>query len=163
MTFIGIIANQKEYEMIKKKLEKQSRQDTLNIILIHEANIQNLQNIRFDILIIHEKMSIRKHIKAFEKICQNLYGLLINFDKNKNLEIFNGHPMTVITYGLNHKCTVTASSIQEDSIMVALQREILTRRGTLQEMEEKRIERIEDLDVYGHMLLYILDVLYGKK
>ncbi len=163
MIFIGMMANQKEYEMIKNEIEKQMGKEKVSMVFIHEENIQNLQNIKFDVLIIHEKMPIQKHMKAFEKICQNLRNLLINFDKNNNLEVLNGNRMTVITYGLNHKCTVTVSSIQEDSIMVALQREILNKQGNLQEIEEKRIHTIENLDVYGHMLLYILSILYGKK
>ena len=63
MTFIGMSANQKDFEILKSKF------DGLNIIRIDDDNIQNLQNIKFDSIIIHEKMSIKKHVKAFEKIC----------------------------------------------------------------------------------------------
>ncbi len=159
MTFIGIIANQKEFEIIKSQIEWKNK---FNIILINDNNIENLQNIKFEILIIHEKMIIKKHMKEFEKICRNLQYLLVNFDKNMNLEILNGSKIKIITYGLNHKCTVTASSIKEDSIMVALQREILDKNGNLQVIEEQRLKTIENLDVYGHMLLFILNIIYGK-
>ncbi len=156
MTFIGMSANQKDFEILKSKF------DGLNIIRIDDDNIQNLQNIKFDSIIIHEKMSIKKHVKAFEKICKNLRYFLVNFDKNVNVDILKNNRMTVITYGLNHKSTITASSIQEDYIMVALQRDIFDREGKLQEIREQPIKTVQHLDIYGHMLMFVLSLLYNS-
>lgn len=160
MTFVGVCSNERELEIIKSQFNKQKNTD-FNFISINDRNVENLQNIKFDCLIINEKMPIVKNMKAFEKVCKNIKYLLINFDKNVNLNVFNENKLTVITYGLNHKCTVTASSIKEEAIMVALQREVLNRKGNVQGIEEQRMEIISNLDVYGHMVLFILNLLYS--
>ena len=88
--------------------------------------------------------------------------MIINTDKNKKLDILNGTRLTVITYGLNHKCTVTASSIKDDNIIVALQRDVLNKFGIVREIGEKRIEVKNNLDVYSYMLIFIIQILYCK-
>lgn len=160
MTFIGICSNEKDFKIIKSQFTKQNKSQDINFIYIKDSNIKNLQNIKFDALVIHEKIPIIENLEALEKICKNIRYLLINFDKNVNLNILNGNRLTVLTYGHNHKCTVTASSIKEEVIMIALQREVLDRKGILHGIEEEKMDIIQNLDVYGHMLLFVLGLIY---
>ena len=88
--------------------------------------------------------------------------LIVNTDKNTYVNILNNDRICIITYGLNHKCTVTASSIKEENIMIALQREIIDRYGHLMIIGEKRVKPIENLDVYGTMTIFIIKLLYLK-
>ena len=102
------------------------------------------------------------NMKAFDNICKYTQYLVVNTDNNKNTDILKGKLKSVITYGLNHKCTITVSSVKEEFIMIAIQREIVTKNGNLQEIGEERIKKIKKLDIHGHMILVIFNILYGK-
>lgn len=160
MVFVGVICYEKDFKNIKSHLY--SKCNDIECIFVQDSNIVNLQNIKFDCFIIHEQMPILKNIGALEKIFKGLKYLVVNSDKNTKLNILNGNRVNVITYGLNHKCTVTASSIQEDTVMIALQREILNKYGKVYEISEKKIEVEKDLDIYSYMLIFIIEVLYCK-
>ena len=162
MTFLGIIDNEKDFEIIKSEILK--KVENIEIICINKKNIKNLQNVRFETLIIDKELSIKpEEVQLLEKICKNLKYLIINTDKNKQLDIFSGNRLHAITYGLNHKCTVTVSSIREESIMVALQREILDKYGNLMEIGENRINKIQQLDTYGNMAIFVTELIYNKE
>ena len=160
MVFIGIMCYEKDFKAIKENSCNNNKD--IELIFVQDSNISNLQNVKFDCFIIHEQILNLKNICALEKILKNLKYLIINSDKNTKLDILNSNKINVITYGLNHKCTVTASSIQDDSIMIALQREILNKYGKLYEISEKKIEVNKDLDIYSYMLIFIIEILYCK-
>ena len=160
MVFIGVMCNEKDFKAIKENICNNNKD--IELIFVQDSNISNLQNVKFDCFIIHEQILNLKNICALEKILKNLKYLIINSDKNTKLDILNSNKINVITYGLNHKCTVTASSIQDDSIMIALQREILNKYGKLYEISEKKIEVNKDLDIYSYMLIFIIEILYCK-
>ena len=161
MIFFGIISNKKDFNIIKLEIEKSIKD--ASIILIDKENIENLQNIKFEALIINSEINLdNKSIVFLQKICKNLKYLIVNTDKNTYVNILNNDRICIITYGLNHKCTVTASSIKEENIMIALQREIIDRYGHLMIIGEKRVKPIENLDVYGTMTIFIIKLLYLK-
>ena len=160
MVFICIMCYEKDFKAIKENICNNNKD--IELIFVQDSNISNLQNVKFDCFIIHEQILNLKNICALEKILKNLKYLIINSDKNTKLDILNSNKINVITYGLNHKCTVTASSIQDDSIMIALQREILNKYGKLYEISEKKIEVNKDLDIYSYMLIFIIEILYCK-
>lgn len=158
MIFVGIISREKDFEKIKHELSKKKKD--IEFIHIDNNNVENLQNIRFDSLVIHEEFQLINHIKALQKIFDGLRYVIVNTDKNPNMDILNGNRLTVITYGLNHKCSVTASSITDDVIMIATQREIINKKGKLHDIAEHRLNTIPDLDTYSHMLIFIIYLLY---
>lgn len=161
MIFFGIISSKKDFDIMKKEIEKSLK--NVNLILISEDNIENLQNIKFEALIINDELHIKEsNIMFFQKICENLKYLIINSDRNNFLDILNNNRLCVITYGLNHKCTVTASSITEEYVLVALQREIIDKYGNLMVIGEKRVNTIKEMDVYGVMAIFILKLIYLK-
>lgn len=162
MIFVGIACRKKDFDAIQKEIKKNNQCKEIQCICVQNENIENLQNIKFDAFVIHEQMSFVNNTKALEKIFSTLNFLIINTDKNKKLDILNGTRLTVITYGLNHKCTVTASSIKDDNIIVALQRDVLNKFGIVREIGEKRIEVKNNLDVYSYMLIFIIQILYCK-
>ncbi len=161
MIFFGIISSKKDFDIMKKELEKSLK--NVNLILISEDNIENLQNIKFEALIINDELHIKEsNIMFFQKICENLKYLIINSDRNNFFDILNNNRLCVITYGLNHKCTVTASSITEEYVLVALQREIIDKYGNLMVIGEKRVNTVKEMDVYGVMAIFILKLIYLK-
>ena len=159
MTFVGIVAKQKEFEILQTVMKKNK---DINITLITDTDIENLRNVKFDTIIIDANMQNWHNMKAFDNICKYAQYLVVNTDNNKNTNILKGKLKSVITYGLNHKCTITVSSVKEEFIMIAIQREIVTKNGNLQEIGEERIKKIKKLDIYGHMILVIFNILYGK-
>ena len=149
MIFFGIISSKKDFDIMKKEIEKSLK--NVNLILISEA------------LIINDELHIKEsNIMFFQKICENLKYLIINSDRNNFLDILNNNRLCVITYGLNHKCTVTASSITEEYVLVALQREIIDKYGNLMVIGEKRVNTVKEMDVYGVMAIFILKLIYLK-
>ncbi len=161
MTFLGMISNKKEFEIIRSEFIKNVKD--IDLILMNEKNMRNLQNVKFEALVIHDELNIKNdNIELLQKICKSLKYLIINADKNIHLDIFAGSRLRVITYGLNHKSTVTASSIEEDNIMVALQREVFDRYGNLMEIGEKRINKPNGIDIYSSMVIFIMELLYRK-
>ena len=136
--------------MEQAKLDENKRQFDTNLNFLKEK--------------LDKELSIKpEEVQLLEKICKNLKYLIINTDKNKQLDIFSGNRLHVITYGLNHKCTVTISSIGEERIMVALQREILDKYGNLMEIGENRINKIQHLDTYGNMTIFVTELIYNKE
>lgn len=161
MSFLGIISNKKDFDIIRKKLENALPDE--DIILINEKSLKNLQNIKFNALIINDELKLDKNnITILEKICKDIKYLIINYDRNNYLSILNNSKLHVVTYGLNHKCTITASSIKEDNLMIALQREISDRFGNIMDIGEKSIYPVKNLDIYGNMVIFILELLYNK-
>ena len=52
MPFIGIIAEERKSNIIKKQIVEQLKIDENLIILIKEKNIENIKNIKFDTIIL---------------------------------------------------------------------------------------------------------------
>lgn len=159
MIFIGIVAKPKKQSSLIKLIKQQK---DLNIILIKDSNIENLQSIKFDTIFIDANIQTFKNIELLDNICKKTKYIAVNTDNNRNLEILKEEKKSVITYGLNHKCTITVSSIKEEFAMIAIQREIIKKNGKLQEIGEIKVKKNEKLDIYEYMILVICDILYGK-
>ena len=54
--FFGIISNKKDFNIIKLEIEKSIKD--ASIILIDKENIENLQNIKFEALIINSEINL---------------------------------------------------------------------------------------------------------
>lgn len=159
MNVLGIISSKKDYKILEKEISK--RGTNIKLIHLNDENIIKYQNIKFDSLFINEEIVRDKYIeKALLKICINLKYVVINMDKNIDLSVFNKVYLNIITYGLNYKCTINPSSIKEDFIMISIQREILDRKGELIEIAEKKIKNNIHLDIYGNILMFMVEILY---
>ena len=76
MIFFGIISNKKDFNIIKLEIEKSIKD--ASIILIDKENIENLQNIKFEALIINSEINLdNKSIVFLQKICKNLKYLIV--------------------------------------------------------------------------------------
>ena len=135
MSFIGIIANQKQAEQIKKEIKEVNSE----IIPINLSSIENIKNIKFDIIIICETLNKlkgkEKYIKGF---LNNSKYVILNSDINLEIQLIEDINVRIITYGLNHKSTITASSIGEEEIIICIQRSFKNINNNIIEPKEVR-------------------------
>lgn len=156
MSLIGIIANSKNYENLKHELCQHQKNNSYQFIHICRDSLENIRNIKFDVIIITTSIdNLLEKKEVVEKICVNSKYLLLNADVEINLEFLQNKKITVITYGLNQKSTVTISSINEDEALIALQRTIKSLNGKCVEVGEKRVPVIKNTKLSIQDLLAI--------
>lgn len=164
MSFIGIVSDNKCFEIIKEKIKENDYNKRINLIHINNKSIENMKNIKFEMMIINNEIEKLKGYKSnLEKMCSNSEYLLINTDINKTFDILREGKTNIITYGLNQKSTVTVSSIGETDVLIYLQRSVKNKKNQLLDVEEKRIRLKENnkCKIYELMIIYILLIIYN--
>lgn len=135
MSFIGIICTPKQERYIKQILN--SSISSSNIILLKEENIDNFKNITFEtIAIFSNKSNAFEKKETMLKIIQKAKYLIINVDEEITLEGLESINANIISYGFNTKSIVTASSVDDDSMLICLQNAIISRIGNKIEEQE---------------------------
>ena len=155
MFFIGIITNKKNETYVKKKLYKLEK----NIIFINERNIKNIKNVRFETLIIDELIDKKIELR---KLIENTKYVILNSDIKMDVELVNNLNLTVITYGFNNKATFSVSSIEENNIIICLQRIIFNKNDIMIEPQEYKIELPENIEKHTIIYTYIIKKMYEK-
>lgn len=155
MFFIGVITNQKNELYVKNELSKILPVE--NIIFITEKNILNIKNIKFETIIIDTKINNKLELR---KIIANANYILLNADIDVNLETMHNLNLTVITYGFNNKSTFTVSSIEENNIIICLQRIIFSKKGKKIEPQEYELKIDENIEKYIIIAIKIIKLLY---
>lgn len=158
MPFVGIIAENKDYETIKKMLSKKYIETGL--IQINEKNIENIKNIKFDAIVINREMkSNREYLK---RILENTKYLIINADIELKQENYKNIKLQIITYGFNTKATITASSITENSIMICTQRDIegINQKKIEQQECNIKIQQNKFKNPYNVMIYFVINSIY---
>lgn len=156
MSFIGIITNQKNEPYITKKLS--SILPTENIVFITEKSINNIKNVKFETIVIDKDITNKIDL---EKIIANCKYLIINTDRKVDLEDFKAIAQTIITFGFNHKSTFTVSSVEDENIIICLQRIILNKNNNKIEPQEYKMSIDENTDKYIIIAIEILKILYS--
>ena len=156
MFFIGIITNQKNEIFIKKELSEIIPID--NIIYITEKNIENIKNIKFETILLDTKIDSRK--KEVRKIISSCKYLILNYDINFDNSILGDLDLTIITYGFNSKSTFTISSVEENNLIICLQRIIFSKNNKKIEPQEYKIESSINIDKYAVIGTEIMKIIY---
>ena len=151
MFFIGIITNQKNERYVKNELSQE------NILFINDKTIANMKNIKFDAIVIDNKINNRNNLR---KILSNTKYVILNSDIEIDLEVIKGLDTTIITYGFNSKSTFTVSSLTENNIIICLQRIIFKPNGKKVEPGEYRLKLDENTEKYAIIFTRILEELY---
>ncbi len=121
MAVIGIITKSNNINEIEKTLEKYSIHEK-NIVIITKHTIENIKNVKFDIIIIFDQIEDDDILK---KILESSKYLIINTDFKENVKLLNmAEDQYVITFGFNSRATITIISNENDEIILDLQREI---------------------------------------
>ena len=105
------------------------------------------------------KLAHLKRKIILKQILKNTKYLIINSDIYTKLDMITNINIAVITYGYNLKATVTASSINEEKILLCIQRNIKVDNKTGIEPKEMYAEIIGN-DVYITMAANIIKLLY---
>lgn len=161
MTFVGIISDNKSFQILKENLGTQD----INFIQINNKSIDNIKNIKFQIIIINKELkSFEEKKLIIDTLCVNSKYIVINTDLNKEFNFGQKCKEKIITFGLNHKATVTVSSITESSILVYLQRNIKDKNENLIEVGEKQVKINKDnkIKVYEILIIYIISMLNNE-
>lgn len=155
MPFIGIISEENNENRIRRFLLEKLSWPESSILCIKEKSIENIKNIRFETILLAKQF---KNVEALKNILKHTTYLVSNVDIEQNWEILKDLELTVITYGFNSKATITASSVEEDQVMVCLQRTMKTREGKEMEPQEIQMEKLESVNdtmgVTGILWLY---------
>lgn len=104
------------------------QQSGLDILVIRISLGQKNKFIDYDIIFSDGETEILlDQILTVKKGCTIL---IINSDIHNHVVADNMKKINVITYGLNSKSSITASSINDESFMCSIQRKIITCSGT---------------------------------
>ena len=161
MTFVGIISDNKSFQVLKENISAQD----YNLIQINNKSIDNIKNIKFEVIIINKELkSLEEKKLIIDTLCMNSKYILLNTDLNKEFNFGQKCKEKIITFGLNHKATVTVSSITESSILVYLQRNVKDKNDKLIEVGEKQVKINKDnkIKVYEILIIYIILMLNNE-
>ncbi len=158
MSFIGFFVDKKQENLVEQELKKITINPT---IAINEKSINNIKNVKFETLIINNNIKKIQEKEEFKKIIANAKYILINSDE-VNLSILNKLNATFITYGFNGKATVTMSSIEDDELILCLQRNIKTLQNKIIEPQEICINMQHNnlIDKYLVICIQLINLLY---
>ena len=166
MVFIGVISEIKSFDKIKTFILKNIKFYKVNIININSESIVNIKNIKFETIVIDSSLTVLKNNEdILIKICENAKYLVLNTDINKEVDICEENKnVQIITYGLNSRADITISSIQEDNILIYLQKNIVDKNGNLIEIQEKQIKKSKEksLKTYEMLIIYIILMIYNQ-
>lgn len=158
MSFVGIICQPKQEGYIKQVLN--SNLVSKNLIILKEDNIDNFKNIKFEtIAIFSNEESVFQKKEAIFKVLEKAKYYIINSDEEMKLGDIKNLKGNVITYGFNAKSTVTASSVNEENILICLQRTIINRIGEHIEPQEINIPYIQH-KVNALTIMGIISILF---
>ena len=142
MYIIGLIANEEDAKSVRKKLNYNK------IISINKNNINNLRNVKFTIIVINKNI---KESEQYEEEIINIIDqtkyVLINSDSEFNNKLIKNKKSNIITYGINPKSTITVSSVNEEEILISIQREIENIKGRIIEVQEKKNIKTNNINI----------------
>ena len=137
MAVIGIITKSNNINEIEKTLEKYGIHEK-NIVIITKHTIENIKNVKFDIIIIFDQIEDGNKLK---KVLDSSKYLIINTDFKENVKLLNmAEDQYVITFGFNSRATITIISNENDEIILDLQREIENLNKEKIESQEIKLE-----------------------
>ena len=158
MILVGITTEQESENYISTIKRNNRVLDRYHFMYIKETNIQNIKNIKFDVLVINRKFHDEVMLNS---ILKNSKFIILNGDMENNAQLFEGIRSSVITYGFNSKSTVTLSSITEDFALICIQRNIISSTEEI-EQQEIRIKKHTNSIIYDIMSITTVIILYNK-
>lgn len=166
MLFVGVIGENKDYRLLNKRIKKEISKfkEKLELIDIDDKSIDNLKNVKFDtIVILSFPKKLKNKIYEIRKILEGCKYLIINADIDINKTLIEELQFDILTFGLNQKSTITASSIGDNNMIICLQRNIKNVYQELIEPNEFNIKYNENIDnnVYNCLVYFSILLLYN--
>ena len=157
MSLIGIYTQSVNEPYLKQQLTDILPEN--QIFFLKENSIQNLTNIKFSIILIGKKMI--KNNTNFKAIIEKSDYLIFNTDIKENIELLENLTLNLITYGFNSKATITTSSVEEQKMLICLQRGIKNLQGKIIEPQEIEIETSQEISSYALKEFISLKLLFN--
>lgn len=159
MNFLGYCVEKKYEGILKQSLKNIIGRNEL--IAINDNSIDNIKNIKFETIIINKELKDNNQKEKMKKLISNAKYLAINSDK-VDLSILQNINVMPITYGYNSKATVTMSSVENEKLILCLQRSITNVLNKTIEPQEICIDVVDDnvMDRYLMMCINIVRLLY---
>ena len=164
MPFIGIFAKENDNNFIKNEINKYSISNKYDVININLKSLENLKNVKFDVLIIKENIiELLKRSNNIEKIINNSNYIIINTDINK--DCIAEEKDNIITYGFNTNSDISISSIKDENILLCVKRKIKGIKEQIIEEQEVAINvRKHNINkLYNIMAIFTVLCLYGER
>lgn len=158
MPFIGIIAEEKSENYIRRQIVEKLKLRESSVLFIKEKSIENIRNIKFETIILARKF---KNMKLLNKMLENTVYLIINTDRIKDIEELYKQNLKIITFGFNSKAQITASSVTDDDILICIKQDMKTINGKTIEAQEIKVK--DNADAEAIMATTTLLLLYEKK
>ena len=166
MSLIGIVANKKQINQLKKEIEQEIKDLKVEIVSITDSSIENIRNIKFDIVIVCNSLEkIEGKEKCVRDILNNSKYLLLNADANIENLMLKDINIKIITYGLNQKSTITASSIKENQIIICIQRSFKNLQSDIVEPKEVKSQIMKNniKNIYNSLIKEGIINIYTTK
>ena len=165
MAFIGIVAEKKEQSDIEKNLktyfEKYNQKHTL--FSIQNGNIENIKNIKFETILICADTILEEKQEILKQMLQSTSYVIMNVDMVSN-ELLQESKAMVITYGFQTKATITMSSIDDENMILCIQREFTNINHISVEPQEISIDLNKLLgNKYSKMGSFVVKLLYESQ
>ena len=160
MSLIGIVAKKKDIKAIKKEIYEKS----INFIEINKESMKNLKNIKFDEVIFLQDIQLDKEECQYmnEIVSKSKYLVLngdIQLDILKKFKIQK--TIKIITFGFNSKCTFSISSVNDEKVIICLQKDIEKLNGEILESQEKQIMFGYNKKIYNNLIVFIITELHN--
>lgn len=160
MPLVGIVAKMKDIQTIRKEIKGIN----IELIEITKESIKNIRNIKFESIIFLQNINFAEvEYKYMNDILSNTKYLILNEDIEIDiLKKINMHrPIKLITFGFNSKSTITISSVNEDKIIVFIQRDIEMQDGEILDSQEKKIMLKNNKNIYNNLVVFIIKELHN--
>lgn len=161
MTFIGIVSEKQDNE-VERTIAKYLF-DKSTILNINIDNIDNVKNVKFDTILILESKTILSKLDVLKSILSNTQYLIINSDIESNLLLLDKLNLNVITFGFNNKSTITASSVNEENVLICVQRNIMDKNNKIIEPQEVKINLNKVNNIYKIMGIVGVILVYNQE
>ena len=158
MYFIGIVTDKNSENNIRNIMKNKLAVN--QIIFLNKDNINNFKNVRFDSLVINNKIEDRY---ALNRIAENSRYVLYNSDITKDaiesnmLKSKENKCFKFISYGYNSRANVTVSSVGDDEYLLFIQGNIPG--YDMQEVIFNKADK--NVNAYDGMITTIINLIYN--
>lgn len=164
MPLVGIIAKKKDFQAIKREFQNCN----IELIYLNKETIKNVTKIFFEeIIILEDIILMPDEYKFMNEIVLKTKYLLINADIEINIlkYITIEKPIKIITFGFNSKATISISSVNDEKIIVCLQRNLERVDNKIIESQEKEIKIFQDTNkkIHNKLVVFIIKELHNIK
>ena len=160
MPLVGIVAKKREIQAIKKEIKGKN----IDIIEITKESIKNIKNIALEEIVFLQNINFEEEeYKYMNEIISKTKYLIINGDIQIDIlkKVKIEKPIKLITFGFNSKSTITISSVNNEKILICIQRDIEKINGEILESQEKQIISKDTKKIYNNLVVFIINELHN--